>query len=365
MKLRLVALFSLLSILAAGRAARAANTSPAAPVGLEPSAAAQGTNRAAPRIQFAEAEYDFGRVVAGQVGKHIFEFTNTGTGLLLVRDARSTCGCTTANNWTRQVEPGKSGQIAIEFHSSKFTGPITKEVTVTSNDAERREVTLKVKATVWRAFELEPGTAGFSATADALTNLIRTVRIINKQTVPLTLSEPQSSQRVFVSELRTNQLGQEYQLVVKLVPPLGAGNVFGEVTMKTSSSEMPLLTVPVWVVAQPPVMVLPAQLRLPASPLPEPVTQTIAFRNNWTQPLAVSEPATNAKGVELSLTEIEAGRYFGLNVTFPRGFDLRGDSLEVTVKSNHPNFPVIRIPIIQRASAAGKGVVPVSVSQNK
>ena len=268
MKRRLATQIPLFLTVAAGIAVAATDALAAAPAGLDTSAVAGGTNGAAPKIQFAEVEHDFGRLVAGQVMKYEFVFTNTGTGSLIIQDARSTCGCFMPANWTKRVEPGKTGIIPTEFHSSKFTGPVAKDVTVICNDPDRRQLALKVKATVWRPFEVTPGTASFSESPDALTNSSGPC-VSNKQTVPLTLSEPRSNQRVFVCNLLTNQPGQEYQLVVKLILPLGAGNVFGQITMRTSAPEMPLATVPVWVVAQPPVIVVPAKLPLPESPLPD------------------------------------------------------------------------------------------------
>jgi len=357
-----IPLFFLFTLLIAALATALA----AAPSPPGQTAAAGGANPGAPSIRFTAPEHDFGRVLAGAVLKHDFEFTNSGAGLLVIQDVRSTCGCATASNWSRQVEPGKMGRIPIELHSSKFTGPVAKQVTVLCNDREHPVVTLEVKATVWRPFEVSPESAAFVGILDSVTNLSRVVRIVNRQAVPLTLSEPHSSRSEIAAELVTSRPGQEYQLVVKLVPPLGAGNVFGQITMSTSVPDMPLLTVPVWAVAQPAVMVLPAQLSVPASPLPDSLTNTVSFHSNWAQPLVVSEPSIDAKGVGLQLTEVETGRHFVLRATFPPGFELaRGRKLELTVKTNHPRFPVIKVPIVSRPPPAGVAAGPASAGDTK
>src|SRR2546425_2503866 len=71
---------------------------------------------AAPKIQFAEIAYDFGKVNSGVAVKHVFVFTNIGKATLQIIDVRPGCGCTTAGTWDKQVEPGKTGSIPLEFN---------------------------------------------------------------------------------------------------------------------------------------------------------------------------------------------------------------------------------------------------------
>ena len=74
----------------------------------------------------------------------------------------------------------------------------------------------------------------------------------------------------------------------------------------------------------------------------------MSIRNNGTNTLTLSEPEVNAKGVDLQLKEIEAGRSFALTANFPAGFEMaQGEQVELSVKSNHPQFPTIKVPIMQ------------------
>src|SRR5436190_15616324 len=61
-----------------------------------------------PKIQFATPIYDFGKMKVGEPVKWEFVFTNTGTALLEITGVQPGCGCTTAGEWTRKVEPGKT-----------------------------------------------------------------------------------------------------------------------------------------------------------------------------------------------------------------------------------------------------------------
>src|ERR1044071_6693305 len=76
---------------------------PSPPAGTKSAAGAPETS--APRIEFASRVFDFGKVSAGELVRHDFVFTNTGTASLEITDVRPGCGCTTAGPWDRQVPP--------------------------------------------------------------------------------------------------------------------------------------------------------------------------------------------------------------------------------------------------------------------
>jgi len=203
-----------------------------------------------PKIQFDGPVYEFGKVLCGAVVKHDFPFRNIGDGPLVINDVHSTCGCTSATNTSKLVGPGKKGVISVEFNTLHFSGPVTKAVTVKSNDTNQPIAELQVKGTVWRPIDVTPAGATFTSRADSPSNEVRVVRIVNNQDKPLVLSALQINQKTISAELKTNEFGKEYELVVKLVPPLGAGNVFGQITLKTSSTEVPVVTVPVFALAR-------------------------------------------------------------------------------------------------------------------
>lgn len=303
-----------------------------------------------PRIYFPEPIYDYGTTIVNHVVKHTFLFTNVGNQVLEVSDVKSTCGCTTAGQWTRRVEPGQGGTIPVEFHPGPhFNGPVVKPVMVSCNDESNRMVTLQLKGIVWHPIDVVPSAAAFSGVLETPSNMFRTVWITNQEAQPLMLSEPKSNQRAVAAEITTNQPGRVYELTIRLVPPLGAGNVFGDVSVKTSSTNMPTLSVPVWAIAQPAVMVLPSQLDLPAGHFTSKVTRSVSVRNNAATPLELSDLALNVKGAEATLYELQKGQYFTVMLTFPEGFEsAKGKPIELSFKSNNPKFPLLRVPIIPR-----------------
>ena len=308
-----------------------------------------------PKIQFNTPVYDFGKISAGEIIKYSFIFTNVGDQLLILTNVQPSCGCTAAGAWTREVEPGKIGTIPVQFNSANFGGPISKMVTVVCNDKRQPAVYLQIKGTIWKPIETTPTYAVINVPPDA-SGGSATIKILNNTDEALTLGKPESSQPGFAMEIRTNQPGKEYELVVSTVPPLKPGNVQAEIKIPTSSTNSPTLTVKTWANVQPALSILPPQISLPAIPpankLPSAVTVTII--NNTTNPLALTEPAVTIPGVDFQLHEVQLGRYFTISLSFPQGFQLKeGEKGELKIKSNNPNHPRISIPITQ-----GKQAVP-------
>jgi hypothetical protein len=223
---------------------------------------------------------------------------------------------------------------------------VVKEVSVTCNDPGHKGLVLRLQGIIWHPITVSPAGATFSGVLENPTNMYRTIRITNQEDHPLILREPESNQRAVAAEIITNEPGKSYELTVRLVPPLGGGHVFGEINIPTSSTNMPVITVPVWAIAQPAVMVLPARLELPVGPLTNQLTRTVSVRNNDSAPLALSDIAVSAKNVDAKVYELQKGQNFSVVLSFPVGFaSSRGETFELSFKSNNPKFSVVRVPI--------------------
>ncbi len=300
-----------------------------------------------PKIEFATPSHEFGKVKSGEVVKYTYVFTNTGGATLVVSNVQTSCGCTTAGEWSRQVEPGRTGNIPIEFNTSGYGSQVTKNITVSCNDTNRPMVVLEITGTVWKPVDAIPQFAVLNVTSESPSNAT-TVRIVNNEDTPLTLGPPEVNNPAFAAELTTNQPGKEYQLVIRTVPPLPSSSVSAQINLKTSSTNLQVLTINAWANVQPAVAVAPTAITLPPPPLTNPMPAVVSVQNYGTNTLTLSDPAVNAKGVEVRLNEQQPGRFFILNLNFPAGFEIaQGQQVELTVKSSHPQYPVIRVPVVQ------------------
>lgn len=87
-------------------------------------------------------------------GIRFFEFTNTGDAPLIIKDVKSSCGCTVPS-WPKEpIAPGKSGKIEVKYNMTP--GPIRKTITVQSNAVNHSDgvVALKIKGEVIKKEEV-------------------------------------------------------------------------------------------------------------------------------------------------------------------------------------------------------------------
>ena len=100
-----------------------------------------------PIIKFDTTYHNFGTLIQGEQVAFTFNFKNTGTSNLIIKDAYSTCGCTVPDYSKEPIIPGKEGKIEIIFNSEGKRGLQYKTVTLKLN-TERKKKTLTIKANV-------------------------------------------------------------------------------------------------------------------------------------------------------------------------------------------------------------------------
>lgn len=348
MKARLNEMVLTVSVLIVSTALVGAQPTSAPPAPqVPPVVAAAPTNPPGPKIQFATPMYDFGRVKSGEPVKHAYVFTNTGDALLIINSVQPQCGCTAAGEWTKQVEPGKTGNIPIQFNTLGYGGPVFKQVTVTCNITNQPTLFLQLKGTVFKPYDVIPPLAVLNVAPDAEgASVVMTVT--NNTEEPLVLFSAESNNRMLSAQLATNQPGKGYQLTVTTVPPLATGSIQGQIILKTSWTNTPTIPVTVVVNAQPAVMVIPSYITLAPGPLPNAVTNSVAIQNNSTNLLKLSEPVVNVPGVEAQIKETQPGKTFTAMLAFAQGFQVAaGQQVELSVKTSNPKFPLVKVPVMQ------------------
>lgn len=95
---------------------------------------AEGT----PSIKFKETVWDFGTIKNDRPAVHDFEFTNEGTGNLVILDATAECGCTRPEYSEKPVSPGKKGKVKVSYNPIGRPGSFEKTVTVRTNGSPKK-----------------------------------------------------------------------------------------------------------------------------------------------------------------------------------------------------------------------------------
>lgn len=120
--------------------------------------------------QIGETKYDWGTIdINGGIVSKSFTIENSGTTPLKLYDVKTSCMCTTAqlktasnsskkfgmhekNRSVFEVAPGESAEVLVEFdplfHGPSGVGPISRTVTMNTNDANRPTLSFQLSANV-------------------------------------------------------------------------------------------------------------------------------------------------------------------------------------------------------------------------
>lgn len=292
--------------------------------------------------------------MAGDLINHDFVFTNTGNAILEITGVYPSCGCTSVNDWTRQVAPGQTGRISLQFDSSRFNGPITETTRVINTDRAHYSVVLAFTGTVWKPLEVTPPLVVLRPAMDGSAGDTNSTKIINHLPEPVTLGTPVSDNPAFNAELKTLVTGQEFELIVHCMPTNRSSMFQGTVSMRTSSRRTPSVMVSVLVMPQAKIALLPNVIFLPGGSLMASTNMMVTLRNEGRNSLKVTGAKCDIPGPEVKWKEVEPGRQFSFSVIFPAGFGLPRDrEASLNISTASPETPLIKVPLRALHSEAG------------
>ena len=295
-------------------------------------------------IRFEQTTHDLGRIAAGSLVKREIVFTNEGDADLTIREISHTCSCTTTPEWTRVTPPQGKGRIMLEFQAMAMSGEMQKTIAVHSNDPAKPVIAIALKGMVWQPLEISPGVAVMKTTALQSQELSTVVRIINHTDQPISLKEPASNNKHFLPRLETITEGKEFRLTVSAKPPFPAGMLSANITIATSSTERPVLTIPAVILHMPELVVQPPQLFLSANTADAP--HLISIRSQSQQPVAITNVSCDAPGSSVTIREITAGKDFELSVQLPKDLSSSPQkTYTITAQTSAPSQPKITIPV--------------------
>jgi hypothetical protein len=104
----------------------------------------------APVFKLAQTTVELGKIQGSTQNEVEFKFTNAGKRDLIIRNIKSTCGCTAVQDGNQGigVKPGGSSSIKAVFSSGSYNGKVTKTIYVYTNDPKNSEVVLMLNADV-------------------------------------------------------------------------------------------------------------------------------------------------------------------------------------------------------------------------
>lgn len=201
---------------------------------------------AKPAIKFKSTTLDFGEVASGKIVDINYEFENSGTEVLSIKNVIPSCGCTTAALAKKDYAAGEKGVIPAKFNTSGYNGKVVKTITVTSNDPDAPEVRLTLTGTVivkdFAQADIKPDHIDFGSVSSGK-SYMRKINLNNSGNLDLRVIEISCGPEVSLS-FKTNLLAARKSTEITLnFTPFEKGNFNGMVKIRTNDSRNPYVFV--------------------------------------------------------------------------------------------------------------------------
>jgi hypothetical protein len=348
-RLAVVALFAATAALAQ----KPAETKPAASAAPAQAAKpAAGKAVAAPKIDISQETRDMGTVPKGQLLETDFIIRNTGGSDLIITDARPSCGCT-VSSFDKLIKPGAEGKVHTSVDTKSFSGPISKSVLVVSNDPDRPQMNLFVKAIVKPFVDVAPQAyvrfsvvKGDPASQDV-------ILISEEKGFKPTVAE--TSQPYVKAEITpagdkdkiAGRSGDQYRLAVAVLPDAPEGLLNAPIRINTGVSQQPTLEVPVSGIVRPRVSVTPITVNFGNfTPGKDPITRNIVVTNNKPgTPIKVTKAEVSVPGFVTDVVPTQEGVSYTVVVKANDKVKKGPVDGKVTLYTNDKEKAVIEIPL--------------------
>ncbi len=310
-----------------------------------------------PALHVAELEHDAGAIARGESVAVEFVLENRGEGELVIKNVQPSCGCTVAS-FDRRIAPGGSGKVRATLDTRDFSGPITKSLTVLSNDPSVPQLTLRIKAEVRAHVLVAPAFARFvhTQTLPPPTTAVTVWSSDRTDFKVLAASSPLAYVQVTVREAAADERleaapGPQWRVELALASDAPVGPLRDFVTVRTNHPEQSELQVPLSGVVRPVLHLTPAKADFGELSLAGQSRKVVLTLINFgAEPVEVHTVATDVRGAEARLVEVEKGKRWKIEIDLTPAMD-RGkvDGL-LKIETSSPVQPRLEVPFSGRIS---------------
>ena len=150
---------------------------------------------AQPKIEVVGGtQLDMGDVFQGHKAERVLTIKNVGKDTLKISDVHAQCGCTAAmmTDADKQLGPGQVGKLSISFNTSSYSGKVSKQVYVASNDTGNARLTVTFTTNVMNVVLFEPKMLSFD-----------NMKLDSTYTKTITVTNPSSKAALKITSIET------------------------------------------------------------------------------------------------------------------------------------------------------------------
>ena len=306
---------------------------------------------AAPKIAIDPMTKDAGTIPKGEKIESVFMVKNEGLADLTITDARPSCGCTVAS-FDRSIKPGQTGRITASVDTKNFSGPITKTISVVSNDPEQPQLNLTIKAIVKPYVDVEPTQViRFSATKGDTASNDLTLISSEKGFHPTIgeISQPYVKAEILPvaeKDRTAGKAGDQFKLHVTLQPNAPEGLLNVPIKVKTGIEKQPEIDIPVSGIVRSHVSVAPAVVTFGNFQLgKDTISRNVNISNNRKEGVKILRAETTVPGLSAEVVPVTEGMSY-MVVIKPNDKIKKGEiDGKVKIYTTDKDQPVIEVPV--------------------
>jgi len=199
---------------------------------------------AGPHVTAEAPVFDFGTILQGDKVVHRFALKNEGDAPLEIHKVKTTCGCTVARDYPRELAPGKSGELLVTFNSTHKRGPQVKGITLFTNSEPSAQYVLQLKGVVRELIAVSPVVCNFGVVPQGKV-VTRAMTLANHsdQAVHLQVVEPSDAHfKVSVADA-TVPAGGETKVSVEFTSTTDRPVFANLAEIRTDHPKVPVVTI--------------------------------------------------------------------------------------------------------------------------
>lgn len=199
------------------------------------------TTEGMPRITFEETVYDFGEVSSNRKYAGQFKFTNTGSGVLKITEVKKCCGAVVTLD-KEELAPGENGTLKVEYNTGRSSGPMSRQLSVYSNDKTKPKVALTIKAQVMIRIDYQPQRIELLLNTENAGCPKITITSLDKQ--PFSITSFQSTGDTLTADIDPSVEATKFVLTPKVDPEKRQKQPSGLVSINLTHPELESLKIP-------------------------------------------------------------------------------------------------------------------------
>jgi len=309
----------------------------------------------APKIQFSQTVYDFGKTSQVANVSGVFSFKNAGAGILKVEPPKPSCGCTVAALKPDTLPSGATGELSFILNLGLYRANMEKHIAVKSNDPRNPEVSLTIKVDYTPLYDINPMTLPVSL-AFGVNDTNQFTTITRTDGKPLQITKLEASKPWITATMEPGAKAEDTTARIRVAlqrdgPPRRFNEMVHVYTADQTNAPVSHIYLYGQVMGE--VSLSPEALywsitdaAQSATERPEAqATRLVTIRSADGKPIALKNPQSTLKGIKVELVPKEPGKVYELVARLDEvpGSTVSGN---VSFETSVPEQPKIEVPVI-------------------